>query len=220
MNTRDQLTLLGGVGLGAGLMYLLDPDGGRRRRAVARDKTVHGLKVGGKALRKTSIDMGNRTKGLVAKAGSRLRPGEVEEVDDQVLAARVRSKLGRCLSHPSAVQVDTEDGRIILSGRVSAAELDALLSTVQKVKGVHEVESRLEMNEASEAEAGTSNGGSRFSLRGLKPSHAAVGAGALAGTVGLGLLARGLSDKTAAELSRPLRESRWVKGRSSGRLEW
>lgn len=217
MKTRDQLTLLGGVGLGAGLMYLLDPDGGRRRRALARDKTVHGLKVGGKALRKTSIDMGNRTRGLVAQAGSRLHKGEV---DDQVLAARVRSKLGRCLSHPSDVQVDTQDGRIILSGRVSASELDTLLSKVQKVKGVHEVESRLEMHDA-ETEAGPGNGpGRRFSLRSLKPRHAGIGAGALAGTVGLGLLAKGLSGKTTAELSRPLRESRWVKGRSSGRLEW
>ena len=143
MNTRDQLALLGGVGLGASLMYLLDPVGGRRSRAVARDKTVHGLKVSGKALRKTSADMGNRTKGLVAKAGSRLRTGGMDDTDDQILSARVRSKLGRCLAHPSAVQVEAEDGRIILSGKVSAGEFDTLLSKVQKVKGVHEVESRL-----------------------------------------------------------------------------
>lgn len=215
MNTRDQLALLGGVGLGAGLMYLLDPDGGRRRRAVARDKTVHGLKVSGKTLRKTSVDVGNRTRGLVARAGSSLRKGEV---DDQVLAGRVRSRLGRCLSNPSDVQVETEDGRIILSGRVSASELDALLSKVQKVKGVRDVESRLEMHDDVGGEGHA--GAGRFSLKGLKPKHAAVGAGALAGTVGLGLLAKGLSGKTAAELSRPLRESRWVKGSSSGKLEW
>jgi len=73
MKKRNPLTLLGGLGLGAGLMYLLDPDGGRRRRALARDKAVHGLKVSGKALRKTSVDVGNRTRGLVAEAGSRLR---------------------------------------------------------------------------------------------------------------------------------------------------
>ncbi|HYH46747.1 MAG TPA: hypothetical protein VEG34_13765 [Thermoanaerobaculia bacterium] len=60
MKKRNPLTLLGGVGLGAGLMYFLDPDDGRRRRALARDKAVHGLKVGGKALRKTSADVGNR----------------------------------------------------------------------------------------------------------------------------------------------------------------
>ena len=31
------LLLLGGIGLGAGLMYIFDPDRGRRRRATARD---------------------------------------------------------------------------------------------------------------------------------------------------------------------------------------
>ena len=217
METRDQLTLLGGVGLGAGLMYLLDPAGGRRRRAVARDKTVHGLKVSGRALRKTSVDMGNRTKGLVAKAGSRLRKGDEEIADDAVLSERVRSCLGRFVSHPSAIQVEAEDGRIILSGQVPVSELDKLLSKVQKVKGVQEVESRLEVQESPD---GASTGHRRLSLRGLKPRHAVAGASALAGTVGLGLLAKGLSGKTSAELSRPLRETRWVKGNSSGQLEW
>lgn len=211
MNTRDQLTLLGGVGLGAGLMYLLDPDGGRRRRAVARDKTVHGLKVSGKAVRKTSADMGNRTKGLVAKAGSHLRKASSD--DDHVLSARVRSKLGRCLAHPSAVQVECEDGRIILSGQVSASEMDTLLSKVQKVMGVHEVESRLEIQQGPDG--GSGSNGRRLSLQG-----AAVGAGALAGTVGLGLLAKGLSGRSMAELTRPLRDSRWVQGGTAGRLEW
>lgn len=218
MKTQDQLTLLGGVGLGAGLMYLLDPDGGRRRRAVARDKTVHGLKVSGKAVRKTSADMGNRTKGLVAKAGSHLRKAGSE--DDQVLSARVRSKLGRCLARPSAIQVEAEDGRIILSGQVSPAELDTLLSRVQKVKGVHEVESRLEVQESADPVSTGGNTGRRFSLGGLKPRHAAMGAGALAGTFGLGLLAKGLSGRSLAELTRPLRESRWVQDGTAGQLEW
>ena len=34
---------VGGVGLGAGLMYLADPRSGRRRRAVAQDKAFHAM---------------------------------------------------------------------------------------------------------------------------------------------------------------------------------
>ncbi|HEY4561842.1 MAG TPA: polyketide cyclase, partial [Thermoanaerobaculia bacterium] len=51
-----------GAGVGAGLMYLLDPQGGGRRRAVARDKSVSVLKQGGKAAAKTSRHLGNKTK--------------------------------------------------------------------------------------------------------------------------------------------------------------
>jgi len=96
---RQTLGLLGsagvGAGLGAGLMYLLDPDAGGRRRARARDKAARSLKRGGKAALKTSHDLGNRTRGLVAGAASRLRK---EEVDDRVLSERVRAKIGRVVS--------------------------------------------------------------------------------------------------------------------------
>src|SRR5947209_8543715 len=34
------ITLIGGLGLGAGLMYLLDPERGRRRRTLLRDRLV------------------------------------------------------------------------------------------------------------------------------------------------------------------------------------
>jgi hypothetical protein len=62
--------VLGGVGLGAALMYLLDPSGGGRRRALIRDKAVglsHDITdaVEGKAK-----DLRNRAKGLVHEAGS------------------------------------------------------------------------------------------------------------------------------------------------------
>src|SRR5437764_8887633 len=94
---KQTWTLMGsagaGAGLGAGLMYLLDPQGGRRRRAVARDKAASALNKGGDAVKKTSRDLGNRTKGLVAQVGSRLRQGEDVQVDDEVLCNRVRSKL-------------------------------------------------------------------------------------------------------------------------------
>ncbi|HEX6864639.1 MAG TPA: BON domain-containing protein [Thermoanaerobaculia bacterium] len=205
MNKRNPLTLLGGVGLGAGLMYLLDPDGGRRRRALARDKAVHGLKVSGKALRKTSLDLGNRTRGLVAEAGSLLHKGSA---DDRKLEGRVRSKLGRHVSNPSALQVQCQDGLVILSGPVLASELDKVLAKVQKIKGVHEVESRLEIQEGEEI----SNGSRR-----LSPRAAALGLGSVGALAGLGLLARSKGGNLK-DLTRPLLER---KSKPSGQqLEW
>jgi hypothetical protein len=207
MKKRNPLTLLGGVGLGAGLMYLLDPDGGRRRRALARDKAVHGLKVSGKALRRTSVDVGNRTRGLVAGAGSLLRKGSA---DDHKLEGRVRSKLGRHVSNPSALQVQCQDGLVILSGPVLASELDKVLAKVQKIKGVHEVESRLEIQDGQSGES--SNGNRRLSAR-----KAALGIGGVGALAGLGLLARS-KGSNLKDLTRPLRERK--SGPSGQQLEW
>jgi len=77
MNNKEKWSLVGsagvGVGLGAGLMYLLDPQGGRGRRAVARDKSFSALKKGGTVAAKTSRHLGNKTKGLIADAGTKPR---------------------------------------------------------------------------------------------------------------------------------------------------
>ena len=49
-NRKPAAALLGGIGIGAALMYLLDPDRGRRRRALVRDKAVHFARVSGDRL--------------------------------------------------------------------------------------------------------------------------------------------------------------------------
>ncbi len=57
-------TLLTGLGLGAGLMYILDPDQGRRRRAMVRDQAnrlTNEVQEGVEVVRR---DMNNRLEGL------------------------------------------------------------------------------------------------------------------------------------------------------------
>lgn len=62
--------LLGGLGIGAALMYLLDPERGRRRRALARDKAVSIANKTGNVVARRSRDIGNRAKGVVAEVRS------------------------------------------------------------------------------------------------------------------------------------------------------
>lgn len=187
-----------GAGLGAGLMYLLDPQGGRRRRALARDKTVSALKTGGNAALKTGKDLGNRTKGLVHDAGSLLHRGG--EVDDQVLCDRVRSKLGRIASHPADIEVTALEGRVKLLGSVPVSEADKLLATVAKVKGVKDVDCQLQFLESDDAslQLHQGNGSSRSRLaRAWKPATLI-----LAGTGGAALAVAGFKrrDKVGAAL--------------------
>src|SRR5262249_52150058 len=129
---NHELTLLGGVGLGAGLMFLLDPDRGKRRRAWMRDKCVTLAAESQRGLHKTARDFRHRLSGLVANLKS---IGRKDEVPDEVVAGRVRSKLGRLVSHPGSIDVGVFQGCVTLRGLVLASDLEDLLSGVSAVKG-------------------------------------------------------------------------------------
>jgi CBS domain-containing protein len=62
-----------GFGLGAGLMYLLDPNSGRRRRAVVRDKTTSYVNTSSEYLDKKRRHLSNKAQGLAAETRSALR---------------------------------------------------------------------------------------------------------------------------------------------------
>lgn len=65
--------LLTSAVLGALLFSLFDPDRGRGRRAVARDKTMRAARRSRERLGAASRDVRNRTQGLVSRAGSLLK---------------------------------------------------------------------------------------------------------------------------------------------------
>jgi CBS domain-containing protein len=72
------LVTFGGLALGAGLMYMLDPDVGRRRRALVRDKAMKYSNRTGRFVGKVGRDMSNRARGLRHEA-SRLTHGEMPD---------------------------------------------------------------------------------------------------------------------------------------------
>jgi uncharacterized membrane protein len=137
----DRGSLATGIGLGAALMYWLDPQGGRRRRALVRDQLAHAVRVGGDALGATSRDVKHRTYGTAAQLG---RSWFRRAVDDDTLVARVRSRLGRVVSHPHAIDVSASDGVVNLRGPILQAEVSRLLQTVAVVRGVRDVVNELE----------------------------------------------------------------------------
>lgn len=62
--------LLAGIGLGAGLMYVLDPRMGRRRRAYIEDKIGRGFHEGQEFLEDAGRDLTHRAQGVVAETRS------------------------------------------------------------------------------------------------------------------------------------------------------
>lgn len=62
--------ILSGIGIGAALMYLFDPRGGNRRRALIRDKAVALKNDAERAISGKAQDLSNRAKGLMHEAKS------------------------------------------------------------------------------------------------------------------------------------------------------
>jgi osmotically-inducible protein OsmY len=140
------------VGLGAGLMYMLDPRMGKRRRALVYDKACAYWRRTGNVLGKTARDVSNRTRGLAADVRTQLTGGDRPE--DRVLVARVRAHIGHIVSQPSAIDVTAQQGLVTLSGSIPANEVAKLLSTVEAVSGVSEVVNQLEVHTEMEHGSG------------------------------------------------------------------
>src|SRR5215216_3075785 len=139
--------LMTGIVVGAGAMYLLDPDRGARRRSLLRDQGVHAGHKLGDGLAASARDARNRTAGVAAELRSRFRS---DQVNDDVLHERVRSAIGRVASHPSAITVLAAEGRVVLTGHVLADEVDDLVTRVEGVRGVSEVRNELEIHRSAD----------------------------------------------------------------------
>jgi hypothetical protein len=135
--------LTGALGIGAGLAYLFDPDRGRRRRALATDRIASAAHAAGDAADATSRDVKNRLFGTVASLRSRFRP---DDVSDDVLVERVRSRMGSVVRHARAIDVTARDGHVTLRGPILADEVGRLLRRVGAVRGVETVDNQLEVH--------------------------------------------------------------------------
>jgi len=137
----DRNGLVAGVGLGALLMFMSDPNRGARRRALVRDKAVRGARVGGRALTATAADVANRTRGVAVNAWDIIRR---ESVDDDRLIERVRAAIGHVCSHPRAIGVEAIEGEVTLRGDVLASEADRVFAAARSVRGVSELVDELD----------------------------------------------------------------------------
>jgi BON domain len=209
---------------GAGVMYLLDPEGGRRRRALIRDGLVHAAHRTGDAVDTTSRDVSNRARGAVAELRSRLanRP-----VSDDMLHERVRARIGAVTGHAGAIEALVSQGQVTLRGPVLADEADRLVRRVRSVPGVREVVDQMDVHDEPGHVPGlqgrprTPRGGEVFELLQTNWSPTARLAAGLMGAVltlwgvrrldlpgtavaagGLALLARGISNEPLAGLDR------------------
>jgi uncharacterized membrane protein len=146
---------------------------------------------------------------------------ESHDAPDDVIAARVRSKAGRYLSHPAALEVDVSDGHVALRGPVLRHEAQPLLAAMRWVRGVRSVCDELDVrdeagdepalqgagcgDECAQGWAGNWAPATRLLASGIggamllnclaRPSLGAM----VCGVIGTGLLTRALSNRNVTE---------------------
>jgi hypothetical protein len=73
---REVTLLAAGIGVGALIMYMLDPDQGRRRRALARDQMNSFVTKAERQIGAKARHYSNRARGIVTEATNAMRPAD------------------------------------------------------------------------------------------------------------------------------------------------
>jgi osmotically-inducible protein OsmY len=132
----------GAAGLAAG--YFLDPDSGKRRRHLARDRGLALFRRGAQTTRREAEYRTGQVEGKVEAAKSKAAP-EKPAANDQALAERVKSEIFQPADAPKgSVNVNVEHGIVYLRGEVKRPEqIRKLIEQAGGVDGVAGVESLL-----------------------------------------------------------------------------
>ena len=137
------LGFLTGFLAGGVTVALLDPRRGAARRAMLRDKGFSAVKDAAETASRRTRDLRQRLQGIVYEAKARMSE---QQVPDDILIERVRAQLGRPVSHPRAIEVRAESGKVVLSGPILADEAEDLIQRISRIPGVRSIESQLEVH--------------------------------------------------------------------------
>jgi osmotically-inducible protein OsmY len=130
--------------LAAAATYFFDPQNGKRRRNMARDRTAALFRRLGRRGERAGRAVAAEATGLAAKA-QHLQEEEKPQPDDVTLARKVESELFRDEDVPKGrINVNAENGKIVIRGEVDRPEMiSELEERVRKVQGVQGVENLL-----------------------------------------------------------------------------
>ena len=131
----------GGLALGALLEYFFDPDAGRRRRHVARDRALSRMRRG----ERRAVVRARRAEAHavgIARQTLSARRRHPEPLDDVSLARKVESELYQRARLPKGqIVVNAEDGVVFLRGVMERQEdIERMEAAARRIAGVRGVE--------------------------------------------------------------------------------
>ena len=128
--------LLAGLAAGAVGMFFWDPSRGSLRRGRLQQRAAGAVRRGSEEVTGRAEDLLNRAQGLVAKASDWFECQE--QVSDDVLAARVRSRMGHLTDQAHEIESGVQEGVVTLKGSLGLAKR-RVLAGIWSIPGVREV---------------------------------------------------------------------------------
>ena len=137
-----RLLFLGAIG--AALKYFLDPQNGRRRRALARDRVPAFFRGQAQRAGQVGRTVQSEAYGVTQKVKHRSEEPKPQP-DDVTLTRKVETEIFRDADVPKGqINVNAENGVVVLRGEVDQQDLiKQLEERTRKVQGVRGVENLL-----------------------------------------------------------------------------
>jgi len=131
--------------------YFLDPDSGKRRRHIARDRALamvrRPARKAASSAQKAASHATGVARGVIHGATTQDDQRDPGRLNDQGLEAKVESEVFRSPDSPkNAVNLNVEAGVVYLRGELSSREeIERLVESVRAVDGVGSVRSLLHL---------------------------------------------------------------------------
>jgi osmotically-inducible protein OsmY len=138
-SSKKSVVAAGAAGLAGA--FFLDPESGKRRRHIARDRALALIRQGTETTRRQAEYRKGQVEGKFEAAKSQVSP-EKPAANDQALAERVKSEIFQPADAPKgSVNVNVENGVVYLRGEVKDRDqIKKLVKQAGSVDGVAGVE--------------------------------------------------------------------------------
>jgi hypothetical protein len=118
--------------------YLFDPENGKRRRHILKDKTASVVRRGSAEARRKADHVAGKAVGVAAEATP--SPRNASKLNDEALTRKAESEIFQATDVPKGkVNLNVEDGVLYLRGELERDQIKKLATAARSVAGVDQV---------------------------------------------------------------------------------
>ena len=137
------VTFMAGMAVGAGLMYMMDPEVGSRRRLQAREAAGRYMHRTQDTMRQQAQRLSGRGRQEDMTRGAETMTSQQDTMDDIDLREKIRSRLQERIDNADRIEIEVSGGMVTLSGSAKTHEVDRIIDAASTLPNVRSVINRI-----------------------------------------------------------------------------